>query len=209
KSIRFSIAIILSLVLLMQPLAVSASTAGEKVITDIYQEEFSETVEIEGVDYTYYYFYDDENNRNIKIVNQDTQSVDMVECNIDTGSIYLNGELCGTGSSSQIQEDVQTRADSWIYMTTMTDQISWSNGAGVAVIAGIIAAAIGEVTGVHVISIMGNALSTIAGSAIGGTIRNSIYKFNSTLIHQFRYNWSFTDSNGDYYGPYTSFSPAY
>ena len=60
KSIRFSIAIILSLVLLMQPLAVSASTAGEKVITDIYQEEFSETVEIEGVDYTYYYFYDDE-----------------------------------------------------------------------------------------------------------------------------------------------------
>ena len=151
KSIRFSIAIILSLVLLMQPLAVSASTAGEKVITDIYQEEFSETVEIEGVDYTYYYFYDDENNRNIKIVNQDTQSVDMVECNIDTGSIYLNGELCGTGSSSQIQEDVQTRADSWIYMTTMTDQISWSNGAGVAVIAGIIAAAIGEVTGAHVI----------------------------------------------------------
>jgi hypothetical protein len=39
KSIRFSISIILSLVLLMQPLAVSASNGAEKVITDIYQEE--------------------------------------------------------------------------------------------------------------------------------------------------------------------------
>ena len=49
-----------------------------------------------------------------------------------------------------------------------------------------------------------NTLAAVAASSIGGVVNTTVYKFNSSAVTQWRYDWSFTASSGDFYGVYTS-----
>ncbi len=184
---------------------------------DIYEENYSETIELEGTNYTYQYYYDDDGNRAVNVINESNGNIDIVKFDDDLQYIILNGKVCGKVCETVSQEDkeipLQRRdgkeaSDAWIFFSQGSQKITFAQGVSVAVLAVIIATAIGNLGGAAVIAAMGyNALAVVAASSIGGTVSTTVYKFNSNLITQWRYDWSFRASNGDYYGVYTSLSP--
>lgn len=137
-----------------------------------------------------------------------------MECNVVTGELQLNGEICSSqhDEGEFFQNKARTffnmtkvSSENWIYWGSSSHRITFAEGTAVAVIAGMIAAAVGQIGGAAVIAAMGlSALSVISANSIGGTVSTKVYKFNSSLITQFRYDWSFRASSGDKYGPYTT-----
>lgn len=55
---------------------------------DIYSEKFEETVSIEGISYTYKYYYNENGDRSISILNNKTSTVETVTYD-DKSSKYL------------------------------------------------------------------------------------------------------------------------
>ena len=59
---------------------------------DLYSEEFNETVSIEGVGYTYSYYYNENGDRSISILNNEKSTVETISYNESSSNIYLNDE---------------------------------------------------------------------------------------------------------------------
>lgn len=177
----------------------------------MYEENSSETVNINGINYTYQYSLDENNNRTICITNDVDSFVDRITYLKETGEIYLNNEILGkvkTLTSDSEKIDNYTSRDAFVYFGPLNEYISWAKGTTAAAVAAVIAVALPSLGAAGVIAAMGTAaLGVLAASSIGGTVKGSIYRLNSTYHIQYKYVWSFTASNGDRYGTYTSFTP--
>lgn len=201
----FVLASVLAL-LFVNTISVSAASFGEtsEVASpvNLYEDRVTEVTEIDGVNYTFYYFLDKDGNRTISVANDRDSTIDTVKLN--KNKIYLNNELIGSIDISLTSNSFIPQDSTWLYVGSSTDRVSWATGTAVATVAAIIAIPLASMGGAGVLAAMGTAaIGTLAASAIGGTIKVTTYRYNSIFMHQLRHDWSFTASTGDYYGVYS------
>ena len=188
--------------------AASNSDSNVQIAYDVYQNQESETILIEGTSYTYDYSYED-GNRTIYITNNSDNTVDKVSYHEDNSKIYHNDEVIGAVEDNSIEPSFSMAAlNTWETISTDSKYISWAKGIGVSILAGIIAVGLGAIsfgaTGAIVIAAMGTtALSILASGAVGGTIKIKYQRFMPSFGAPYhRWIWSFTASTGDFYGDY-------
>lgn len=174
---------------------------------DIYKNKEKEIVKIEGINYTYNYFYDNDGNRTIKITNSFDESVDIISYDNDLGEIILNGEKISEMILEENGEaEIATREANYSYLGSRSKRISWGKAAVAATVAGAIAVAVGNIGGAAVIAAMGiAALGALASTAGGGVVKTKVYSLKAGSFTNYKYVWSFTASTGDKYGNYTSY----
>lgn len=193
--------------------AFAETDKGKNNDLDIYNAKMVENVIVGGIPYSYSYYYDGAENRCIDVKNTVSNTVDKVCFNPNDGNIFLNGQLFGNISSTTVSirgQKFTNGNDAWVYFGSGQHTVSWAEGVAVGTLAAIIAVGVGNIGGAAVIAAMGyTALAGLAYASIGGTVTVTVYKFNSNLVTQWRYDWTFTANTGDYYGPYTSLSQIY
>lgn len=165
----------------------------------------SEIVEIEGINYKYEYYFEDEM-RKVDITNMSTNTIDRIAYDSSTSTMYLNGSIFSTKTEPLITpSSLGTTADGWEILSKDSHYISWAEGTSVAVVAGMIAAALGfGIGGAAVIGAIGSAgISVLAAASTGGTVYLELHMFTAPFVQpQYRYMWTFTASTGDKYGPF-------
>lgn len=141
--------------------------AAEKIPNVFILENSSETIEIEGISYTYNYFYED-GKRVVTITNNTDIHIDKLVYDTTTSIMYLNGEIFWMPDDDMIQlQSGGMTADGWEILSTSSHYISWLQGTSVAVVAGAIAAFLGTLGTAGVIAAMGTAaLSALAASTM-------------------------------------------
>ena len=193
-------------VLLLNIYSIPAHAASSTdPITDLYADNISESVDIDGINYTYVYSYDLEGNRVIYVTNTETGISDIVTYDISTSTIYFNDEeVAKTSNSALSSSTARARDAGWEKVGSGSQYISWATGTSAAALAAVIAIALG-VGSASIIAVMGvSVLGVIAGAAIGGTVKYTCYAWQpATYPYLFQYDYTFTASTGDTYGPYS------
>lgn len=176
---------------------------------DMYSMQMSETLNIDGVNYTYQYHYKN-GNRAVTITNDLNDNIDEIVYDASSSNIYLNDEICGSiaNNDEQLEEDTPSARAfyEWETCSSSTEKISWAKGTTTAIVAGCIAIYLGTLGTAGVIAAMGpSALSILAASSVGGTLYVKLQSFIAPAAGtQYRYLWSFKASTGDLYGTYIS-----
>lgn len=206
KSVLKSTSLLLSFVLLVT----STSFATDDRISN-----FSRVV-IENEVYIFSDALDENGNTQTIIANLTTKETDVLTMNDDATAFYLNGELIATISKTnnvlgQTNPFSKIKAGGFTYIGSSTQRITWLKGTTVAVVAGVIAAAVGmgiATLGVSaVIATIGlGALSILAAQSTGGSLATSVYQLAGGTITTYKFVWRFTASTGDSYGSYTSYT---
>lgn len=163
---------------------------------NFYIDNKIETVNIDGITYAYYFYYEN-GNRAITITNDSTNNIDTIVYDEVSSTIYLN-----TGFHALVKSQpsmLSTVSIGWETLSKSSDYISWAKGTSVAIIAGMIAIYVGTLGPAVVIAAMGTgALSVLAASSVGGTVYVEAQMFSVPLVApQYRYIWSFKASTGD------------
>lgn len=147
---------------------------------DIYSQKLEESIEIDGINYTYKYYYNDEGNRTVAMTNNNTGQVDVIVNNEDTSEILVNDTVVATVSDviENVDDDVpMTRAGTWKYIGTTTKKFSWKANVSVATAAAIIASVIPMVSGATVLAKMGTSLlSEFAKKSVSGSVKIETYQ---------------------------------
>lgn len=177
--------------------------------TDIFNQGLVESIDIEGVTYTYEYYYDINGLKSISITNMARSQTQILTFDEKTSNIYLDGQKISEVNPSYDNVNSSTRAvdTSWkLTAGPVHRYISWAKGTTTAIVLGLISGALG-LAGSYVSSALGGALSILAGQCSGGTLHYSKYYRNLALGQvQYRTDWSFVASTGDRYGTYTYLS---
>lgn len=193
KTKRF-LAVILTIMCTFNILFAQTAYASEHTI---------ETVEINGINYTYNSFV--ENEKYFIIITNDVDgTTDTILFDISASILYLNGEVVSIIDNPIQSQSIGTTADGWEILSKNSHYISWKEGTTAAAIAAMISVALGFLGKAGVIAAMGSAaLGAIAGCSIGGTVYVETHMRSVFLSPtQYRYEWTFTDSTGTLYGPY-------
>lgn len=187
---------------------------------DIYSEKFEETVSIEGISYTYKYHYNENGDKSISILNNKTSTVETVTCDDESSNIYLDGEKIADVQTvdDDTNGSVTTRSkrstkNGFKCLGTRHKKIIWKKAMTTAVIAGVIATAMGGVGGILILgksavvgliigSCGGVTLATIASGSAGGELHWTAWKKATRYIDHFKVDWSFIAPTDERYGTY-------
>jgi hypothetical protein len=198
-------AFLLSNVLYLPTFADNRKIVDGNRVVDMYAQGAEEVVNIDGVNYTYHYFYNDDGNRSISITDDAGFATDTLTYDKSSSKLYLNNEIFAIFETApQSVASVNTRsASDWTSLGSGSHYISWARGATAAMVAAAIAIKLATLSSAGVIAAMGvGALGVLAGSAVGGTLSYRLEMFSSFFYVQYRYVWSFSAGTGDSYGPY-------
>lgn len=198
----------------------AADLNGESVISstisnsayDMYLSEAVETLNIDGINYTYQYHYKD-GNRAITVTNDANNNIEEILYDTSSGTLYLNDEVLGIveNESEQLEESEQYGVSAaayytWETLSSESHRISWLKGTTTGMVCGAIAAYLGTLGPAGVLAAMGTgAVGVLAASSSGGTLYLKLQSFQAPpAAVQYRYLWSFKASTGDVYGTYIS-----
>lgn len=189
------------LVLLVNPAIRVQAYATSESEYDRYANCVTESIDIDGVVYNFYYCYQN-GNRTIIITNNSNDCVDIVSYNEEASLVLLNDEACISIVDSSTVQPMYT--DGWELVSSSSKRVEWAAGTNSAVVAAALAVYLPTLGAVGVIAAMGSAaLGTLAASAIGGTLYTELQWCHTFLSDpQYRYYWTFTASTGDRYGPF-------
>ncbi len=201
-------------------LAFEAYCESENEEIDYYEINYSEVINLEGVSYTVRYSYDEVGNQCIDIVNTDTNTIEAVVYDGLEQKLYCNDEeilsiddslfVDEVDSEIGIQDSVNS-SSSWVLFSSSTKTISSIETMTAMVFVAAVAAIVGTAcTAAMVLANMGaTAVNYIISKFEKAKVSLKIYKFNSSLITQFRYDWSVKPVGGSTYGPYTTMGQIY
>ena len=183
-----------------------AYSGSDPNVNDLYLDQASETIFIEGTSYTYDYSYED-NNRTIYVTNNTDNSVEKVSFDEDNSTIYYNDEAVSTVVKDNSIGDSSfsiSAKDTWETISSDSVYISWAKGIGTAALAAMIAVGLGFLGPAGVIAAIGlTGLAAVLAGSIGGTIKYKYQRFTPSFGAPYhRYIWSFKASTGDNYGDY-------
>ena len=175
--------------------------------TDYYSINYTETLTINGDDYQFIYYYDESNNRCVDIINNITRKIETIRYHVESGTLYKNDQLIPL-IQNHLTPIVLYDAN-WTYFASSSKTITELETFTVEAFAVAIAAiASPYCTAAAVISAVGTlTLERILSKFENATVDSIVYKFNSNLTLQFRYDWSLTPVGGSKYGPYMTLSP--
>lgn len=172
---------------------------------DIYAERLVESIEVNGIVYSFAYMYDEAGRQTTVITNDRDTKMDIVKYDESSGKIYANGIQIGETSFSQQPLSTRAANENWIKISSGSTKITWEYGAGWSVIATLIAKPLDKVGVLGVIAKMGiDALAALSTSAEGGTVSLTVYQANTSAVISYKYVWSFTSDKGQKFGPYTT-----
>lgn len=184
------------------------STNTEK---DSYAQGLIENIDIEGVNYTFEHYYNENGERSISITDMARSKSQILTYDEKTSNIYLDGEKIG--DIKTVKDDGQALKNSkvdtsWKLINGPVHKyISWKKGTTTAIVAGAMATVLGFATNAVITAIGLSSLSILASNCIGGTLHYSKYYRNLAFGQtQYRTDWSFVASSGDRYGTYTYLS---
>ncbi len=188
---------------------------------DLFAQNFSEVVNIEGVDYTYQYSYDENNNETVTITNDADDRVDVVVTDKENSVIYLNNEIAATVDivdNAEIANNQSTARAGWVqlgdterYTITIkdaqtVDQVGAIIRGGLSILAGAYSPYFG-ITVAAVVAKMGTIfLQAYVWAHVDATLNGSFYQMVSFGDVQYRYDWEFVDENGRVSGPHSWFT---
>jgi hypothetical protein len=187
---------------------------------DIYAQKLTENINIEGVQYQYKYYYDNSGEKCISVTNKSTSETNIIRYDEKASSIYLDSKKIATIKSKEnpnelIKKDIpkfnletltKSSSDGWKLQGTKHKYITWAEGVAAGIIAGAIAAVLGNISAGTIVAVIGfGALSVLGASCAGGTVHWTTYYQTSLLAWHYKVNWSFKASTGDRYGTYTYF----
>lgn len=182
--------------------------AGENE-SNLYSQNATENINIEGINYTYKYYYDSKGQRSILITDTTNSVSNILTYNEKNSTFYLDNEKLGevkTVSEKDPQLDNSNILSklNWKLQGTYHNKISWSKGTTVAVVAGAIAVYLATLGAAGVLAAMGSgAVSVLASNAIGGTLHRTLYHATTGSKQNYKYNWSFVSSTNQRFGTYT------
>ena len=193
---------------------------------DLFAQEFCETVNIEGVNYTYQYSYNEEGNETIVITNDVDDRVDIVSLDPDNSVIMLNDKVAATIDiventelSNLNDEQISPQSD-WVRIgSPETKTITIKDAETVDQVAAIIRVGLTAVQFVYsayfaitiamVVAKMGTVfLQAYVWMNVDATLRGEFYQMVSFGTVQYRYDWTFTDKNGRTSGPHSWYTVA-
>ena len=206
---------IVSLILIMTfviscatPLNVNASTMQNETFVDIYEANVRETAEIEGIPYTFEYFYDGENNRVIKVTNDYTGTIDIYRYDMTESAMYLNDIFIAKIESvpnAPVFSITRATNDNWIYVSSGSNYISNTEANVLARLSAILSAATGVLGIPAIMAAIGfDFANFLIDSANGVTVTWTIYRANTTAVSSYKCVWTLKTGNGKTYGPYSS-----
>lgn len=188
---------------------------------DIYSEKFEETVSIDGISYTYKYYYNENGDRSISILNNKTSTVEIVTCDAEASNIYLDGEKVAEVQTVDdvygVSNSVTTRSkrstkNGFKCLGTHSKKINLIHAISAGAVAALFAAAMSGVgvllevskavqIGLITASCGGGVLAAIVTACKGGTLYWTVWRKNTRLADNYKIDWAFNDS-GDRYGTY-------
>lgn len=168
----------------------------------------SANVTIDGEEYTYILSHSDSGNNEIEVLHNASNTSVLVEYDEENSVIYVNdkpsatvskgGTLYRAGSSPKYEGPL-----GWTYSGSSSHYIEWEEGTTASVLAAMIALAIGASNPLaFCISATVKTLGTIARTAVGGTVYSDMYMYMSLTVYNYLYIWDFTDSTGEFHGPF-------
>jgi len=125
--------------------------------TDLYAEKFVENISIEGDSYTYKYYYNENGDRSISVLNNTKSTVETITYDDKSSNIYLDGKRVAevvttddtmNGASQNLQLRAATK---WKCLGSRSKYISWPKAISVGAVAAILASAIPGGVGVTAI----------------------------------------------------------
>lgn len=214
KGIKKCIATYLCAAIIVTSIPFTNVFANEKNVNsekDIYAQGFTENVDIEGVTYTYKYYYDENGEKAISVTDNTTSKTEIITYDDKTSNIYVNDEKVGevktTDDDGQILDTPQSRT-TWNLIGTYHKYITWAQGLSAGTLAGIMVSTIAFVMGpnltvsIFIASCGIQVFSNIASAASGGTLHWTAWYYTSLLYFHYKYDWSFVAATGDRYGTY-------
>ncbi len=213
SKIMVSTILIIALVVTM-PSTAFASEKTDNQMIDLYAKQYQEIVECDDTTYQISYDYDEAGNRKIEIFDLFNGKRDVLRVDEKNGIVIFNDKSVASMQPAVERiksENDSVQASAWEYFTSFRTTVSIADVATVVAFATFVAGVIGcYCTVAAVISAMtANTISYIVSTATWATITGLVYKFNSTINYQFRYDWIITTSNNNTYGTYRSFSSVY
>lgn len=188
------------------------STNTEK---DAFDQGLVENIDVEGVNYTYKYYYNENGDKSVSITDMTTSKTETLTFDEKTSNFYLDGRKIGDVKTSYDEVKIEKRAKrsvdtSWKHSGGAVHYyISWAKGIGAGAVIGMIATKLGRIAGAtfEVASCLGVGAAALASGTTGGTLHYSNYYRNLPFGQvQYRTDWVFVASTGDRYGTYTYMS---
>lgn len=181
----------------------------QKSEKEIYGNNLEETININGINYTYNYYYDKDGNRTIRTTNNSTKHVDIIKYDKETSEILLNDEVIVSSNnisdSTTLEKNINktSRANRWKYIGTKKKNFSWKKNELVSNVAASLAMAIPGVTVKQVIAQMGlTLLSQLAKTSTKGTVTTKTYQLKAGKLTNNKYVATLV-ANGKKRGTYT------
>lgn len=174
---------------------------------DIYKQELIENVNIDGINYIYKYYYDENGDRSISITDKSRSKTKTLTYDEKNSTINLNGQKIGDvkedNSDGQVLKAPRVNTSWRLINGPVHKYISWAKGTTTSAVAGGIALVLGFKTKAVVTALGFGTLGILASNCIGGTVHYSKYYRNLAFGQtQYRTDWSFVASSGDRYGTY-------
>lgn len=182
---------------------------------DLYSEKFEETVSIEGISYTYKYYYNEKGDRSISILNNEKSTVETITYDDELSAIYSKGKKIAEietidSPMDNVSGNIQSRSvkakSKWKLLGTRSKTIQWHEGLIAASLAAIIAIAIGTATTAAIIASCGvSTLGVIAAFCTNGTLYWTSWNHNTQSVMNFKHDWAFKAPTGRRYGTYHAY----
>ena len=183
---------------------------------DYYKTNYSEIINLDGTSYRVSYSYDELDNQCIDIVNVETNSKDTVLYDVSDQKLYCDNKQIMTITNTATNNAARTlqnlrSSSNWILFSSSTKTISSIETMTSMVFVAAVAAIVGTAcTAAMVLANMGaTAVNYIISKFEKAKVALKVYKLNSSLITQFRYDWSVKPVGGRTYGPYTTMGQVY
>ncbi len=181
-----------------------AMNSNYEICEDVYKENYSEIVCIDGEEIQYKYEYNENGQRKITIIDLTSNKTEELVFDIDP---KLNDKVCESNLLTTIYS-VDSRSDAYKYIGSTTKTITWEEGASVAIIAALIAGVIG-ITATMVIAKIGSVvlggMSAASGTMIGAVVSFKTYEMVAGKTTSYKFIWSVKPNGGKKYGEYTSY----
>lgn len=172
---------------------------------NIYSKNLVEILEIDGINYKYEMYYNENGEETTAITNMNSLETKILTTNSE--GVFVDGQKIGEINISQSDENDAVTFTDWILLGKVGHiYISWAAGTSAAVIVGLIANKL-KIPNNFVKECLQIALPTLVGACTGGTLHFSNYYRNLPFGQtQYRTDWSFVASTGDRYGTFTYLS---
>ncbi|MBN9648408.1 hypothetical protein J0L31_15585 [Terrisporobacter glycolicus] len=212
KSLKKSVMVFLCAVMIIVTIPnidVFADELNTNNKTDLYAEKFVENISIEGDSYTYKYYYNENGDKSISILNNTNSTVETITYDDESSNIYLDGKrvaeaVTTDGTMHGASQNLQLRAATkWKSLGSRSKYITWAKAASANVIAGILAITItGGVSAGVIIASCGKAVLKTIGKGAGVRVYWTTWSSKAGRFTRLKYDWALKNLEGKRYGTY-------